>query len=259
LLKQNLIITSGLTPSDAAHVLGQQQGWSTEAAALGVRLWLRWLNQESDDSPEVIERFCRQVRGQGVIRSGRALIAASLAETAGLILDTPAYAPLRRLLVDKAFGSTATDLVGVNLTLRRPLVAIGAPVQTYYPAVAERLRTRLVIPPHADIANAVGAVAGGIVQSVVALIRPLSETSYRVHLSSGLQDFVDLEKAVSYATSEARTLATIAAKRSGAVAVQLQTRREDLTVSGGGEEVFFESVVTVTATGRPGLVEAKSD
>ena len=47
---------------------------------------------------------------------------------------------------------------------QRPLVAIGTPVAAYLPSVATSLRTELVIPEHADVANTVGAVSGSIVQ-----------------------------------------------------------------------------------------------
>ncbi len=63
----------------------------------------------------------------------------------------------------------------MSLTLHRPLVAIGAPVATYYPMVAERLHTRLCIPPHAEIANAIGAVVGSVMQTIRALVKPLPE------------------------------------------------------------------------------------
>ena len=54
--------------------------------------------------------------------------------------------------------------LGCTLTLRRPLVAIGAPVAAYLPQTAASLHTELVIPHHAEVANAVGAVSGSIIQ-----------------------------------------------------------------------------------------------
>ena len=63
-----------------------------------------------------------------------------------------------------------------TLTLQQPVVAIGAPVEAYMPRVAEQLHTELVIPPHAEVANAVGAVAGGVVQRQRVLINPLDES-----------------------------------------------------------------------------------
>src|SRR3546814_2796519 len=84
-----------------------------------------------------------------------------------------------------------------TLTLSRPIVAIGAPVGAYYDEVARRLRTRAIVPPHADVCNAVGAVAGGIMQTVIALITSPADGRFRVHLPSGVADFIELETAAS--------------------------------------------------------------
>ena len=255
LLKSGLAIMCSMTPSDAAHILGFQTVWSEEAARFGAELWLRYLQQTIDTSLQTVQDFCQQVMQQVVVQSGRVLVAASLAETEGVVLDE--YVPLRRLLVDRAMQEpTENDLVRVSLNLRRPLVAIGAPVRTYYPAVAERLHTRLVIPPYAEIANAVGAVAGGVMHAVEASIIPLDEVLYRVHLPSGIKDFRDLEEAAQYAIEEATRLATAQARRAGAVAVQLETQREDqIAPLSSGEELHLATMIRVTAIGRPHLTE----
>jgi N-methylhydantoinase A/oxoprolinase/acetone carboxylase beta subunit len=63
--------------------------------------------------------------------------------------------------------------------------------------------TELIIPDHSEVANAVGAVAGGVVQQAKIIIRPLEgvEAVFRVHLSDGVHDFGDLEEGVVYAQS----------------------------------------------------------
>jgi hypothetical protein len=192
--------------------------------------------------------------GQVTVQSGRALVVAALAETHDV--DLSGHDRLRRLFVDRALVSDSGEesLVDVALTLRRPLVAIGAPVATYYPAVAESLHTRLCIPSHAEIANAVGAVAGGVMQTVRVLIKPLDgEERFRVHLPTGIQDFADLEEAAAYAMEEATLLAEGQARRAGATDVQVQTQREDHVVHLQGEDIFFDTEVTATAVGRPKL------
>jgi len=192
---------------------------------------------------------------QVTVQLGRAAVAAALAHD----LDLSASSPLRRLFVDRALaGSNGTEaLVDVALTLRRPLVAIGAPVNTYYPVVAERLHTRLCVPPYAEVANAVGAVVGSVVQTVRALINPLpGETGFRVHLPSGIRDFADLEEAAAHATREIGQLAKARAQRAGAADVQVQTRREDhlgRSTSSESEDVYIDTEVVATATGRPRL------
>ena len=258
LIERGLVVTSGFTPTDAAHVLGHHHEWSVEAARLGAELWARrapgsalWLDGGAYG-------FCQWVKQQVTVQAGRSLVAAALAETHSLRLD--GHDPWRRLFVDGALAGDGGEasLVEVALTLRRPLVAIGAPVATYYPAVAERLHTRLCIPPHAEIANAVGAVAGGVIQTVRALIKPLGGEGFRVHLPIGIHDFANLEEAAAYALEEASLLAEAHARRAGAVNVQVQAQRKDHIVRADGErseEVYFETEVTATAVGRPRLAD----
>ena len=193
---------------------------------------------------------------QVALQSGRALVITALSETHGL--NMAGHDLWRRLFIDRALNGNPEDgsLVEVALTLRRPLVAIGAPVATYYPAVAASLRTRLCIPPHAEIANAVGAVVGGVMQTVHALIKPLEGEAFRVHLPTGIQDFAGLEEAAAYATEQASLLAAAHARRAGASAVRIHARREDHIVRLRSEEVYFDTEISATAVGRPRLAAA---
>jgi N-methylhydantoinase A/oxoprolinase/acetone carboxylase beta subunit len=142
----------------------------------------------------------------------------------------------------------------VRLTLNRPLVAIGAPVATYYPAVAEALHTRLNIPPHAEVANAVGAVVGSVMQTVRALVAPLGEElGFRVHLSEEVRDFAELEPAVQYARQEASARAQALALRAGAASAQVSVTQRDHSAEVSGDQLFLGSEVSATAAGRPRL------
>jgi N-methylhydantoinase A/oxoprolinase/acetone carboxylase beta subunit len=98
--------------------------------------------------------------------------------------------PTASLLLSRALGKDRGSDLSFSLGLAQPVVAIGAPVQAYMPRVAEQLHTRLIIPPHAEVANAVGAVAGGVVQRQRVLITPMDGTDrVRVHLPDGVRDF----------------------------------------------------------------------
>jgi N-methylhydantoinase A/oxoprolinase/acetone carboxylase beta subunit len=255
LVERGLVVMSSFTPTDAAHVLGYHHDWSVEAARLGAGLWARRTSQAdgSGNGSDSVEAFCQRVMQQVTLQSGRALVSAALAESYGLNLDE--HELLRTLFVDQSLIADGRDsLLDIALTLRRPLVAIGAPVTTYYPAVAQSLRTRLHIPTHAEIANAIGAVVGGVRQSVHVLIKPLEEEEgFRVHLPTGIQDFADLEEAAAYATEQASLWAETHARRAGAVDVQLHTRREDRVVRLQNDDVYFDTQVVATALGRPRL------
>ena len=111
-----------------------------------------------------------------------------------------------------------------------------------------------MIPPHADVTNAVGAVASGVVQTVEALITQPNEGRFRLHLPSAVEDFTDLVSAAARATAAVEAEATAQARRAGAGEVQLSvTRKDNVVKERGGFEIFIESKIVATAFGRPRL------
>jgi N-methylhydantoinase A/oxoprolinase/acetone carboxylase beta subunit len=256
LVERGYLALCGFTPTDAAHVLGFQRSWSLPAASAGAAILARRAGLETGE-------LCRRVVRQVTLQAGRAILAAALAEAHGL--DLSEHERVRSELVDRALLSDGRPdgLVSVRLTLNRPLVAIGAPVATYYPAVAESLHTRLSIPPHAEVANAVGAVVGSVMQTVRALVAPLEQeggafdpataAGFRVHLSDEVRDFAELEPAVQYARQEAAALAEKLALRAGAASVQVAVTQRDQTVEISGDQLFLGSEIEATAAGRPRL------
>jgi N-methylhydantoinase A/oxoprolinase/acetone carboxylase beta subunit len=251
LVERGYLALSGFTPTDAAHVLGFQRSWSLPAARAGAGILARRAGLET-------EELCRRVVRQVTLQAGRAILAAALAEAHDL--DLSEHERVRSELVDRALDGRPDGLVSVRLTLNRPLVAIGAPVATYYPAVAESLHTRLSIPAHAEVANAVGAVVGSVMQTVRALVAPLEqEQGFRVHLSEEVRDFAELEPAVAHARREAAARAETLALRAGAASVQVAVTRRDQTVEISGDELFLGSEISATAAGRPRLAHEPAD
>jgi len=250
LLDRGLAILAAFTPSDAAHVLGRQEGWRREAAVLGATILAR---QSGAGGPE---ELAQRVYGRVVSLSAEALLGAALVEEGG-----PPILPdgLGRLLLERAFEGSGKPghLFAARLSLTRPVLAIGAPAATYYPAVAERLGTQLLLPPHAEVCNAVGAVASGIVQRVTLLVTQPEEGRFRAHLPEGIRDFPDLEQAARVTLEAASARATAQAQAAGAGDIRLETSRSDNVVEGqGGLRTFLESVIVATAAGRPRLAAA---
>ena len=263
LVDRGLVVISSLSPSDAAHVLGLQTGWNREAAALGARLFLKRSPQAGWHPPKDAETLCRDVVERVVIQSGRALLDAVINEQARI--DDHHWGVLGRYLIQHSLsandagsqGISGDELFDAVLSLKHPLLAIGAPVGSYYPEIAKRLRTRLVIPKFAEVSNAVGAVAGGIMQRVTAVITSPAEGRFRAHLASGIKDFVDLELACEHAREWAVATATELAKAAGAAEIELFHERDDkIFEQPGGMKIFMESNIAATAFGRPALATA---
>jgi N-methylhydantoinase A/oxoprolinase/acetone carboxylase beta subunit len=256
LVDRGLVVISGLTPSDAAHALHLQSGWNREAAELGAALFLRRTPQAGWKPPATAEQLCRDVVERAIQQSARALLDAVINDQAQI--NDHHWGALGRYLVQQAIAHpdarSPAELFGVKLALDQPLLAIGAPVGSYYPEVARRLHTRLVIPKFAEVSNAVGAVAGGVTQRVTVTITSPAEGRFRAHIASGIKDFTELESAYAHARDWATATATQQARAAGAVDIELFHERDDkIFEQPGGMRIFIESTVAATAFGRPAL------
>ncbi len=279
--ERGLVRHAAFTATDALHVLGDFVRWDAEASRLAAAMLARRLGVGITVFCEaVVRQFSQQVATEVVNKvledeigrpdwerepTGRALLGRALNEhpergrAAAQSKDAAGpdvrSAPFDSGLRPSAQGAPLSDL-GCTLTLRRPLVAIGAPVAAYLPQAAASLHTELVIPPHSDVANAVGAVSGSIIQRAQVVINPLGgDGVVRVHgLPGGLADLRGLEAAVRHAEQVMQGHLRGLALEAGAEHVELSEAREDLwaPVRGAiGQDVFLESTLIFTAAGRP--------
>ncbi len=256
LVARGLVVLSGFTPTDAAHVLGGHDAWCAEAAGLGARIWTRraWERLGRDLGDE--EAFARHVQREMVIAMARAVLGYALADTE-LAPDGSLVASARALIDRSLRASAPHPRVAVDVRLNVPLLVLGAPAARHGEALGERLGTRVVVPACADVANAVGAVAAGVVQRVVATITPLPDDRFRVHTPEGVHTCGTLDEARRWAATEVERMAAARAAAAGAQGVEVEIARDEtIGHSETGDEVFFEGTVSATARGRPALARA---
>jgi N-methylhydantoinase A/oxoprolinase/acetone carboxylase beta subunit len=249
-----LATLAAFTPSDAMHVLERQDGWCREAAELGARiLAIEERNGRAVRAAVSSREICERTFEHVVRETGRLLLAAILAHDPGLEALSAGWGTLgERLVTEIVAGRQLSSLLTATLSLAQPLIAIGAPVAAYYPEVAQRLKARLVIPEHAAVCNAVGAVAGIVSQSVEVLVNQPTFKVFRVHDPAGSQDYPDAAPALEHARRVAADLALAAARRAGAADPLVATSvSERLAHVGPGQDYLAEAVVRSTATGRP--------
>lgn len=249
-----LAVIAAFTPSDAMHVLGRQHGWCTEAAELGGRvLAIEERNGRAVSVAASPQALSERAYEHVVRESARLLLAAALGHDPGIEVKNARPGALGELLIEEvAAGRAFSQLVHAKLELARPLVAIGAPVEAYYPEVARRLSAALSIPPEAAVCNAVGAVAGVVAQTVEILVNQPSFKVFRVHDPAGSQDYPEPEPALEHAQRVASELALAAARRAGAADPHVETLiRERRASMGPGAAYLAEAVAQATATGRP--------
>ena len=245
LVRRGIVTLCGVTPSDAAHVLGMHEGWNAAAALAGISLFAEQPDSRGAAIAPDAEAMSRAIVDALVERSAEALLDAACDH------DGHGFADLGRYLLRAASTSGDGRLVDFSVRLDRPVIGLGAPASTYYPAIAARLGTRAVVPGHAGVANAVGAVVGRIrVRASGTITRP-DEGIYRVFAGAGPRDFPDLERAAAHARSVLEAQARRGAIDAGAGGVDLSFERDDNVAVVEGRETLVESTVTAVASGRP--------
>ena len=249
-----LATIAAFTPSDAMHVLYTQTGWCREAAEYGARiLATEERNARAARAAVSPQAMSERAYEHVVCEAGRVLLAAGLAHDPGLHLHGRSWGEIGdKLIEDTVAGRPFSTLLRANFGLARPLVAIGAPVGAYYPEVARRLGAQLTIPTHAEVCNAVGAVAGVVSQTVEILVNQPTFKVFRVHDPAGSRDYPNPEPALAHAERVSRELALTAARRAGATDPHVVTSvTEKLAQMGPGTDYLAEAVARSTATGRP--------
>jgi N-methylhydantoinase A/oxoprolinase/acetone carboxylase beta subunit len=263
--RKGLAIYSGFTPSDAAHVLGMATHWSQAAATLAARVWARqmrymyglgtWtLGDAVGPSRQVVDlvlsTICQKLIEAGLNDAGqmnedRASNMAALLTQMALQGRSPSGSNTKDL-------ATPTSVFSLRFAPDMPLVAVGAPASSYYPAVASALGMQLRVPQYAEVANAVGAVLGEVSQRIhITVTQPVRGT-FRVYTRGGPKDFAGVEAAIAHAKELAAAEATQNALSAGADGVQVAFSQTDNTVNNDIDgNMFFEAIVTATASGKP--------
>ena len=256
--RKGLAIYSGFTPSDAAHVLGLSSHWSVDAAIFGARIWARqmrhlyglgtWvLGDALAPSQQVVDKVVDTIC-QKLIEAGLNDVGQMNEGNANKMAALLTQMALHR----RTSGTGPAAVFNLQFASGVPLVAVGAPAASYYPKVAHGLGVQLVMPLHAEVANAVGAVLGQVSQRVHITVSQPVKGVFRVFTQAGPRDFDRLAPAIALAQDLAGQEATTRALHAGAASVIVEFSQEDNNVNNDIDgNMFFEARVTATASGAP--------
>jgi N-methylhydantoinase A/oxoprolinase/acetone carboxylase beta subunit len=240
---------SGVTPSDAAHVLGLLDAWNHSAADKALQLFARRRGGSGDMLAPSAGVMARMIITQLTEQTNLALLETAFAEEGNTFSETP-ESLARHELIQKGLAKHC-GLLRIEAGLNIPVIGLGASAQTYYPAVGTALGCEMILPEHAEVANAVGAVVGRITMRRAGTVTSPAEGRFRVHGENGPEDFNDSETAMSKLERDLRLLAENDARQSGAGELQFTAHRELKHSLVEGRDVFIEATVTVEASGRP--------
>ncbi len=249
LVERGLVQVAGVTPSDAAHALGWAQSWDREAAEKGLSLFGRRRIGSGDRMATTAAAMARIIVDQLTHQTGLALLETAFAEDGEDFGLRPAE--LARHALMQAGLRPHRGLVRLDTGLNVPVVGLGASASVYYPAVGDLMGCKMILPEHAAVANAIGAVVGRVTMRRSGMVTSAGEGRFRVHLESGPEDFIDRADALDRLETALRHAAETAALEAGAGDLRIRATRDLRVAQVEAREVFVEATVTVEASGRP--------
>ncbi len=243
--EDHLIQRCGLTPTDLLHVRGQFCRWNRETAREMCELYARIMGHS-------LEEFVDRCLNRFVRRLSNEILKKQLDHR--IDPDVMDQCPSCQELVNCMFRSEGR--VKLDISLRDPVIGIGAPVHYFLPRAGEQLNAEVIIPTDADVANAVGAITSHVVVSRTVRIQPNEMGDFVVEGLEGAPAFQKIEKAQNYATEHLQQEVREEAHRAGTSQTHVETRTEDrVTPAADGTEVFVERVISASLSGVPDAAE----
>lgn len=245
LVNLGVVARVSITPTDILHAKGIYDQWNRKASEIGVDILA---GRAGMTRTEFIEAASERIINDLCITCLQSLSGCEGQKTWFKNSDPSMY------FINKALSPRKNQVFDCSFKLKMPVIGIGAPVEAWLPKMAEKLNTELIIPPHAEVANAIGAATGKIMETVKILIKPGEAGSgYLMHAPWERRVFEELAEAVEFALKEAKERAVLAAEKAGAKNFELVINHEDVYANASmiENDIYVESRVEVTAVGRP--------
>lgn len=212
LMERGIIARAALTPTDLLHLNGAYAPWSQRAAEKAATLYGRICNRSIASLTErvmtmmaerIVEEIVSFLSGQTLQRAP-AYVGAD---------DLGAW-----LFEENLYGRH--PYLASRISLKMPIVGIGAPAAIFLPQVAQMLDAQLLLPAHYEVANAVGAVAGSVMVNreawVFPQMRELQVLGYFVQSGGRRARFASMETALRHARETLGAEVRQAAEMAGA-------------------------------------------
>jgi N-methylhydantoinase A/oxoprolinase/acetone carboxylase beta subunit len=220
LVSRGLVMLAGVTPSDASHVLGRVDVWDTEASEKALALFARKRSGSGDRIASDAQSLAQMIVDQLTTQTVDCLLDAAFAED-DRDWDTDS-ATLSQHALTKAGLDQHRGVIETTLKLGVPVIGLGASASSYYGAVGDRLNTQMILPEHAGVANAIGAVVGQVAMHETGTVTSGGAANF---MTLG-QRFDDAEAAMQTLEAHLKQTATTKAKASGVEEIRYTIKRD---------------------------------
>jgi len=248
LVDTGVVHRASLTPTDLLHFQGQLSLWNREAAVKAIQIQAEKAGVGGDEFSQlaqeemankvavtILEKLVREEEGRFNLSDCNNCAA----------------------FVKKMMTLKENKLINIRLETSYPIIAIGAPVAAYFPLICEKLGASLEIPEHAEVANAVGAAVGNVVEKLDIVVQPGPDGGYLAYTPWGRKWFRELPEATEHCLEKGKVFVAAQAERSGIGQYKLDVEHKDVYSSlsrvWGDEDnaLYVESRIKITAIGKP--------
>ncbi len=221
LVADGILSRISLTPTDILHYSGAYNAWNAEISKIMLKLMSAQIETNAED---LVARIQHQILRQ----------VSSACIQGSFYYDHKSFEmasdDAANYFVNEIFFEDKSSVLGGKWYLKKPIVAIGAPIKAWISGVDKTLQTNVIVPENAEVANAVGAAVAQATNRVDILIRPDPVThTFTLFSESCRRTFDTLQEATDAAFSIGKEL----------VASHLSTKTCEYSFH--DEDVFFEN------------------
>lgn len=238
LIEKGVLSRISLTPTDILHVTSEYRPWNCVIAELGAKILAEKQEMGLHQFIVTIKKQMAECLDRAIIQAAMYFDHQDISFRAGSEGD---------YFINQLFFRSSSRNLNISCRLRKKVVAIGAPAQAWMKYAGSRLHADIIIPEHADIANAYGAAIGSHMEQIDILIRLDSTTGqYIVYSPLNRTTHDTLDTATDYAVMIGEQCVR---KMSGSCRITCRSEVEDLTMpgQGGSDGLFIERTVHLSA------------
>jgi len=240
--ESNVVQRCGLTPTDLLHISGHMDRWNKEGPRRMCQVMSKALDIPFD---EFVQNALKMV----IDRITTELVKTELA--AELDPEDLEGSKAASTLIQNMLQQGNADF-RVRFELKKPVIGIGAPAWFFLPKAAGFVETDCLVPPHADVANAIGAIISPVIINREVRIVQSSPGCYIIQGLPDAPRYEDIGKAERFAVEELRRIVLQEAREWGTDCRDPDIVINDSSFSAPGEiEEFLYRNIRISISGKP--------
>ncbi|WP_319506197.1 hydantoinase/oxoprolinase family protein [uncultured Methanolobus sp.] len=233
LIQKRLVQAIGFTPTDVLHVLGEYTKWNRQASITGAKILARLTPMDENE-------LCLHIKKEVAINMA-------------LDLMSFMFKGVERSEIGKIIRGEFFSQFKVNV----PVILLGGPVHSYVEELNKLIEANIIVPEHADVGNAVGALVGKGVKTIEIHIKSFYKKTERTILVFSpveRREFSTYPEAFEYANELGKKLILEYMEDSDIKAedVSIEIKREDITmIEEGGAPIETKLIFLGTGISGP--------